>query len=199
MKKTPRTAVILQEQRVSVKNNKVALVSSLEEALKCLKKEIKEEGFKLLKQRPLSAKEIEDKLLAKGFLPHEVANLCQDFANDGWINDKKFTQYFIESYQKSRPLGEYALKLKLKEKGVDSLIIEQCLSDYYENNSALQEAFDLVKKNFYKYEKFSKMDQIKKITAYLFNRGYQYPLIEDVLKELQDQNFIKEGDGFYDY
>ena len=33
------------------------------------KKEIKEEGFKLLKQRPLSAKEIEDKLLAKGFYP----------------------------------------------------------------------------------------------------------------------------------
>lgn len=188
-----RTAILLQGQRVSVKNKKIPFAEDFEEAQKWMKQEIKEEGYKLLKMRPRSEKEIRDKLFEKGFLEEEINFLCAQFTEEGWINDAKFTRYFLESYQKSRPLGEYALKQKLREKGVDSLVIEEALCGYFSENNAAEEALNLIRKRFYQYQALPKMEQIKKITAYLFTRGYEYPVIEEVLHALKKEGLIQDS------
>lgn len=162
------------------------------EALKKNREEILKIAYRQLKARAKSRFEIYKKLAEKGFLESEINPVLDELEANKIIDDYAYVLYFLESYQKTRPYGFFALKHKLREKGVEETVFEQAIADYYLENSLLEEAYHLLKGRFYKYADLQKHDKIKKITAYLFNRGFDYPLIEDVLKKLEDEDLLSD-------
>jgi regulatory protein len=157
------------------------LENSLKEAAQIL--------YRFLKTRPRSSFECEKRLYKEGFLAYEVESVIESFKVQNFLNDLTFATYFVESLQSQRPLGEFALKHKLKEKGISPTIIEEVLKPYLENDEMMIEsAHLLICKNHYRFEKYSSQEKYDKIFQYLFSRGFSKRIIEITLKEILRNN-----------
>lgn len=188
--KKKRETVLLENQKVSLHFRNLEKDYTFQEAYELALKQCFDAAYLLLKFRPRSEHELTTQLLQKGFTDQEVSFVIQDLIKQKQLNDPMFVKYFLESYQKSRPYGIYALKKKLREKGIHPDLIEQELNQYEQNNAPDEEALGLIKKRLYKYEKNSRADKIQKINAYLYGRGYEFDVIEQVIDRLKAEDLI---------
>ncbi|HCL56937.1 MAG TPA: hypothetical protein DHW82_08010 [Spirochaetia bacterium] len=179
--KQQRQILIFEEGKVSVKPLKIAQIENYKDAFLEMIKEGLETSFRILKSRPRSEYEIKSNLVRKNFLESEIELIVEELKKMKLVNDAQFVDFFLEGYQKNKPYGEFALRQKLYEKGIVKDLIEEKLTEYYFSNSAEEEAYGLMIKRIDKYKNLSKMEKIKKMTAYLFSRGYEYSVIESVL------------------
>ena len=92
---------------------------------------VKEAGLKLLSYRMRSKKELNQKLIKKGFSIDIINDVVVEFEKKDWINDQKFGLAFSKDQINRNNIGPIALKYKLKEY-LDSLdLIDHILNNIY--------------------------------------------------------------------
>ncbi|HOJ88920.1 MAG TPA: regulatory protein RecX [Pseudothermotoga sp.] len=82
---------------------------------------------RLLKFRARSKKELEERLMQKGFLQQIVQSTVEELEKSGLINDEKFAYLFAYDMLTVQGYGPYRIKAKLKQLGVPEEFIDDAL------------------------------------------------------------------------
>ena len=92
---------------------------------------VKEAGMRLLSYRMRSKKELNQKLIKKGFSIEVINDVMIEFEKKEWVDDQKFGLAFSRDQINRNKIGPIALKYKLKEY-IDSLeLIDQISNNIY--------------------------------------------------------------------
>lgn len=141
-----------------------------------------ESSFRFLSYRPRSEKEVRDFLLKKIAIrkisDQRIAERVLSRLRElGYVDDKKFTSWWLEARARRKPKGARLLTRELKAKGVtvtDVPIDERALARH-----ALAKKLPL-------WQKLPKPEQKKKIYGFLGRRGFStdviYRLIDEVTR-----------------
>lgn len=143
----------------------------------------KETALKIIERSYKTKKEMEKRLLEKGYNLEEINETLKFLERYNFINDESYTKAFIKD--KTKTQGKQKIKYALKNKGVSEEIIEEELSNLdmkkekeKANILALKKYNILIKRENDKYK-------IKeKIIRFLISRGYNYEVAKDAVKEM---------------
>lgn len=143
----------------------------------------KETALKIIERSYKTKKEMEKRLLEKGYNLEEINETLKFLERYNFINDESYTKAFIKD--KTKTQGKQKIKYALKNKGVSEEIIEEELSNLdmerekeNANILALKKYNVLIKRENDKYK-------IKeKIIRFLISRGYNYEVAKDAVKEM---------------
>ncbi len=132
--------------------------------------------LELVLRRKRSEKEIRDYGWRKKWEPEETQRILSRLQEKGYQDDEEFAQSWVRSRAALKHVSKRRLTLELRQKGVNSELIEKTLEqsqDYSEQQALLQ----LVEKKRRRY------DDPRKFTAYLIRQGFRYDDIKQALSE----------------
>ena len=133
-----------------------------------------EKALKLLKIRPHIGKELERKLVFRGFSSEIAARVTEKLKEQGLIDDKQFSLAFLNSLIRFKSFGFYGLLAKLLQRGITKPEAEKLLKENFSVETEKQTAFRLVKND-------RRKDKIK-LAQKLSRKGFRTEVISDVLK-----------------
>jgi len=137
----------------------------------------KEKVRNYISYRERSKKEIKDYLTNKGVKEEVTEEVLADFEKADLIDDHRFASSWIKDRNKNNPKGNFALKMELKDKGIEESEIENLLQSVDEKENARKAFEKAVKK--YGNNKASK----EKIFEYLKRRGFEIQTVLEVSEE----------------
>ncbi len=82
---------------------------------------------RLLKFRARSKRELEERLLYRGYSDQTVQNVIENLERSGLIDDEKFAYLFAYDMLTVQGFGPYRIKAKLKQLGISQTVIEDVL------------------------------------------------------------------------
>ncbi len=91
--------------------------------------EVLDAAAQFLEARPRSVSEVQRKLAGLGYRSSLVAEVTTRLVELGYLDDEAFTRAWIESRDRARPRGEYALRRELQLKGVAADVIAAALAE----------------------------------------------------------------------
>lgn len=141
--------------------------------------------------RPHSAREVKDYLfkktrdtrtktgdVKKGISPEVTARVFDRLTEKGYIDDEKFTRYWVENRSLTKGASRRKLQAELRAKGVESMIIERFLSESdRSDDDELQKV--IVKKR-------ARYPDRQKLMQYLARQGFSYDDISAALDKTED-------------
>lgn len=144
--------------------------------------------------RPRSQREVRDYLyrqtrtktyMVKGELRERLGmsptlsdRIVERLVEKGYLDDRRFAQYWIENRNLKKGISEKTLRYELFNKGVSGAIVESEMG-----NSTRDDKEELMKVVMKRQRLYS--DRYKFI-KYLITKGYRYDLIQEVLSELSE-------------
>lgn len=137
----------------------------------------KEKVRNYISYRERAKREIKVYLASKGIKEEAAKKVLADFEKAKLIDDHRFANDWIKERNKNNPKGNFALKMELKEKGIEEIEIESLLQSVDEKENAQKAYKKAVKK--YGNNKAAK----KKILEYLKRRGFKIQTVLEVLRE----------------
>lgn len=139
-------------------------------------------AVRYLSLRPRSKKEIEEYLLKKEFTPEVVTQTIDRLLDLNYLNDEEFGKTFMKSRQVYKGRSKYFITYELKQKGLDSTLIENLSSNAQDD---LKTAKEFVERKRRVYSKLDKQEFKEKLMRLLQSRGFSYDIIR---KSLEDSN-----------
>lgn len=136
-----------------------------------------EASFRFLSFRPRSEKEVQDFLKKKTpdtKLRDRVINRLHEL---GYLDDAKFTKWWIDQRTAHRPKGARLIAQELKAKGVEAKGIR--LDERLLAKQAIAKKLDL-------WRRLPKLEQKKKLYGFLGRRGFATEVIHRVIDEVVD-------------
>ncbi len=127
-------------------------------------------------------REIEKKLLAKGFLPDCVSAVLARLREARLIDDREIALRAAESASAGKT-GIYALKRKLRARGIQESDVENALETISDEDQ-LAAATAVAKKLSPRYEGRNPREARAKLSQALARRGFSWSTIEAALSEL---------------
>lgn len=137
-----------------------------------------------------TAKELERSLLNKGYVPTAVASVIDRLIENRLINDRQLAERIAEA-KAAKPVGVYALKRKLRAKGISEADAEaalECFDDAQQQSAALQAASKLYRR----YSGLPGREARAKLSQALARRGFPW----DAVREAVDATVT--GDDYYE-
>ncbi len=141
---------------------------------------IKNYSLYLLGKRDYGVKELERKLLLKGYELDEIKELLEYYLNIGYLNDKNLIERLV-SFQISNSKSKKQIEVYLLGKGFDSHDVKSILNMFEFEDLEI----DMLDKHMRRYLNSSKPITKEKIISRLQNKGFSYQSI----KKLVDKYF----------
>lgn len=149
--------------------------------------------LRLISFRPRSEKEIKN-YLKKNFPKRKtvVPSLGRKFEEEilsklknlGYIDDEKFTQWWLEQRAAFRPRGKFALRAELGQKGISREIIQEVVEEIDEVSLAQKAAAKKMKA----YKKLSPREFRRKMSAFLSRQGFSWEVIKTTIDQLGEKD-----------
>ena len=105
----------------------------------------------------------------------------------GLINDEEFAQAWTQSRHTSKKLSKRIIAGELRTRGVDQSSIDQAL-DEIDDESEYRTAFSLGMKKYNTMSRLEPEVQIRRIQSLLQRKGFSFPTIARVIRELDVQS-----------
>jgi regulatory protein len=153
--------VLLSEERVRAKNR----------ALGCLSR------------RAHSIHELAGKLRRMGFSERTIARVVDDFSRVGLLNDGEYAKLFASSQMSRTPVGKRLLRDMLKTRGIEESLAGAAVEEAYGQVSETDLVRKLVRKRM-PAQGVRNLKEKKKMTGFLFRRGFDWDTIRTVLDEV---------------
>lgn len=138
-----------------------------------------QKGYKLLSYRPHCKNALYRKLCDK-FDPDCAQYACDKLEDLGLINDKEYTQLMTQYLINTKKYSVTNAKMKLLTLGINKDIIEECLSEYKDEDTQLENLIQLIEKKYR-----SKLSNPQKVVQSLMRKGFSYRLIKKALQEIE--------------
>lgn len=142
-----------------------------------------ERGVSYLSSVPRSRREIERYLLGKGYDKDIVLEAIERLDLYHYVDDRAYAESYIRS--KSKTSGVFRLKAELKQKGIDSAIIDELLDESDEDCTAAAR----------KYMRSHPSADVNKLKRYLAGRGFSWDAISSTVSAIYEEYF---SDDDYD-
>lgn len=139
-------------------------------------------SFLLLKYRPRSRGEIEERLKRKKYTSSVIIKVLSHLEGYSYINDEEFVPLFISSCI-NKGWGRRKIDFALKKLKISRSLRERFLSSRSIDRGKLQQLIDR-KLQFYK----GKKNIYQKIVRFLVGRGFEY---KDIFRELKEVDISK--------
>lgn len=172
-----------------IDDEKIARLRSEDEQEKAYQKILN-----LLSYRPRTQEEIRRKL-AEYELSEEAGEvIIERLKSNGWVDDARFTEAWIENRSALRPRGRRALVYELRQRGVGEALIDEALQEIDEGELAYQAGL----KHANRYKDLEWSEFRLKLYRFLNQRGFTYEVISSTLPRLwsethQTNNIPEEG------
>ena len=106
---------------------------------------------------------------------------------NGLINDEEFAKAWTQSRHTSKKLSKRIIAGELRSRGVDQSSIDQAL-DEIDDESEYRTAFSLGMKKYNTMSRLEPEVQIRRIQSLLQRKGFSFPTIARVIRELDVQS-----------
>jgi len=156
-----------------ISEEKMAEIESIIDIDKC-----KNYAIDLVSRKMYSEKEIRIKMKQKEFSHTAIDSVVDILKEYGYINDEAFAAIYCEHYMQK--YGAKKIAFELKNKGIDSEIVENAVSGI-KNDDTLEE---LIKKKVGSKELDFK--EYSKIVRYFLSKGFEYDAVQSVLNKMRD-------------
>lgn len=133
--------------------------------------------YRYLSHRPRSEKEIRNYLKKKKASPAAVAKIFAVLKEQKLVDDVAFAVWWVEQRATFRPRGKMGLRAELRQKGIESGLIEEVVGSVDELPLARQ-VFNKKQKT---YQRLGKREYQRKMSAALSRRGFSWSTIKTVL------------------
>ncbi|WP_040212038.1 recombination regulator RecX [Clostridium polynesiense] len=145
----------------------------------------KSAAFKIIEKSYKTEKEIEDKLILKGFDKETVEKIKALLKEYDFMNDEKYVKAFIKDNLKKQ--GKRKMLYSLSNKGVEEGIIKKEL-DKIQKKDLEKYAEEIAYK---KYSQLKKRESDKwklanKLTSFMLSKGYEYEMVKDIVKKIMN-------------
>jgi len=148
----------------------------------------KEESFKkalssayaFVALRAHGTKELEQKLLDKGFETNHVNNIIEELLRKGFLNDYDVAYRWAESRIKNRLWGKAKLYSFLREKNIEKGVIDRVQQEIWEEFSEEDTARKAIAKRF----SSAVQPAQSKILSFLKSRGFSSGVIYRIVKDV---------------
>ena len=135
-------------------------------------------ALKLLGLRSHSQKELEQKLLRKGYTGESIEPVLEKLTLQGVLDDLVFGMEVIKSRSRRKPAGKLKMRAELRKKGVPENFISDLLKEY--DSSEL--CYRAAEKKISSLHGITEAARIKKLEVFLGNRGFEWQDIQRVIK-----------------
>ena len=145
-------------------------------------------SLRYLSYRSRSEKEIKDYLKEKSAkspsLTEEIINkILEKLKEYEFIDDRKFAKFWVEQRTKFKRKPIRVIEYELKQKGIDSNLIEEILLAYDEKDLDLENAKKLAEKKLDFYRSLPPQKRQEKVMGYLLRKGFGYDIVKKVLRD----------------
>lgn len=167
-----------------VDEEKLLSIAKKENLAKC-----KETALKIIERSYKTEKEMQKRLMEKGFDSDSINIVISFLKEYNFINDNNYTKMYVKDKIASQ--GKQKIKYSLIRKGISSDIIDNVIEEIRDDDEK-EVAFELAKKK-YKSLLRSEKDRYKlwnKLCRYLVVRGYDYSISKDVTNQVLDMEDI---------
>lgn len=167
-----------------VDEEKLLSIAKKENLAKC-----KETALKIIERSYKTEKEMQKRLMEKGFDSDSINIVISFLKEYNFINDNNYTKMYVKDKMASQ--GKQKIKYSLIRKGISSDIIDNVIEEISVDDEK-EVAFELAKKK-YKSLLRSEKDRYKlwnKLCRYLVGRGYDYSISKDVTNQVLDMEDI---------
>lgn len=139
----------------------------------------RERALNLLSFRPHSQKELCDKLLRKGISPEAADSAIEWLAEHGYLDDGGYASAVVRHYAK-KGYGEKRIASELYRRGIPRDLWADALREMPDSDSEIDRFLRTRLKNP------DNPDEIRKISAALARRGFQWDEIRSALNRISD-------------
>ena len=143
--------------------------------------------YRILARRMYTTREIRYKLVERGYVDKIIEDVIATLERYGYLNDKTYAQEWIESRMRSKPKGKIALRRELESKGIDRSIIEDALSQAFDQSKESEMALDLARRKARSFNADDPVAAKRKLQSFLLRRGFDFETVKDVIEQVIDR------------
>lgn len=141
-----------------------------------------ESALNLLTARDMTAHDLKSALRRRGYLDPVAESVCERLIENRLINDSRYAQRYVELRQDAA-VGRYAMKRKLRAKGIDEDVAEEAL-EVLDDESQLASARELARKLSRKYANEEPYTRKSKLSQALARRGFSWDIVKEAVESL---------------
>ena len=112
-----------------------------------------------------------------------IAEVIKTLKEQNLIDDKKFTQWFINQRNLYKPKSGFVLKNELFKLGVDKELVDQYLSDHPQNEEEL--AYKTLRPRWQRFTTLSSRERFKKASQFLLRRGFSFEIVKRTIAKIE--------------
>lgn len=146
----------------------------------------RESALTLLDYRARSRKELERRLLQKGYSEDIVAEVLTRLENVDLVNDERFAMDWVAGRLAYRPTGKSRMLWDLRSKGVPPEIVDEALAQVDEEQE-YEMALDLAEKKLGG-ARLKDIETKRKLMGFLQRRGFRWDVVSRVLERLAPED-----------
>lgn len=129
-------------------------------------------AYRLLSYRNQSRKELGQKLKKKGFNNNVIQQTITYLQERNYINDLEFARQWGQSKISHNSYGKYLIERELKQKGVDSNIVQEIIEELYSHTDELKIAEKLTLKKMKVYKNLDAETAKRRLGNLLQRKGF---------------------------
>ncbi|GAB4469817.1 MAG: RecX family transcriptional regulator [Anaerolineales bacterium] len=126
-----------------------------------------------LSYRPRTEQEMQRYLMNREQDENVRELVLERLKRNGWLDDRRFAEQWIENRAAFRPRSKKALVLELRQHGVQPAIIDQAVRELNEEELAYQAA----QRVLYRYRDCDRQVFRRKLYDFLVRRGFSYEIV----------------------
>ena len=142
--------------------------------------------YRILARRMYTSKEIRRKLAERGYIDEIIQDVIATMERYGYVNDSFYAEEWVRSRMKSKPKGKIALRQELTRKGIDKSIVEETLSQAFDDSTESDMALDLARRKIGSYGKDDPAVAKRKLQGFLLRRGFGYGTVKDAIEQAME-------------
>lgn len=140
-------------------------------------------ALRMLTFRPRSKKEVEDRLVQKGFNLSVITNLMVLLADYGYLNDHTFANALALHLFEIKGFGFTRIGATLKARGVPPELVKETIFHLKENHSEEKTALQILKRRFSNFNAYNAtLTEKNRLIQFFRRRGFTWETISRVLR-----------------
>ncbi|MCS7246679.1 MAG: RecX family transcriptional regulator [Anaerolineales bacterium] len=136
-----------------------------------------QQALRYLSFRPRSEQEMHRYLSSRETEERVRAQVLERLRTNGWLDDRRFAEQWVENRSAFRPRSKKALRLELRQHGVQPAVVEQALQELDEEELA----YLAVRKVLDRYRGLDRVTFQRRLQGFLVRRGFSYDIVPLVL------------------
>ncbi len=148
------------------------------------KEQALQRALNLISYRPRSEAEVRTNLQKHQISEETTTEVIARLRETGILNDQQFAETWIENRAAFRPRSKLALRLELKQKGIDDETVAETLANVNDD----EQAYEAGQKKVHQFRSLDEQTFKHKLLGFLARRGFSYEVASQVVKKLWEEN-----------